>query len=148
MKPGIEPLTDRWLDEAARVHSASWKESHRAFCSEDFVEAHTPQRQKAYLLDEMRQGKRFFVLVENGACLGLVSEWDGWIENLYVDPKHVRKGIGSKLLAHVCALNAVSRLFVLSNNARAIAFYEKAGFRFTGKEKALNDWLSEREMIR
>ena len=148
MSAQIAPLTEEWLDEAARVHSEAWKESHRAFCSEAFVQAHTPQRQRGYLLEQMAQGKRFFVLHDQDRCLGLVSEWDGLIENLYVDPKYYRQGIGSRLLEHVCALHCQPNLWVLSNNVRAIALYKMHGFRFTGKEKKLNETLCEREMRR
>jgi len=144
----IVPLTEDGLDEAARVHSEAWKESHRSFCSEVFVQAHTPTRQRAYLVDQMAQGKRFFVLHEHGKCLGLVSEQDGLIENLYVDPQHYRKGFGTMLLEYACSLHRASRLWVLSNNARAIALYEKHGFQFSGQEKRLSDTLRELEMRR
>ena len=144
----IEPLSEAWLDEAARVHSLSWKESHRAFCSEAFVAAHTQQRQRGYLLGQMAQGKRLYVLHDQGLCLGLISEQNGLIENLYVDPAHYRQGVGRALLAHVCAKHERPTLWVLSNNARAIALYGKAGFRFTGREKQLTAELAEREMVR
>ena len=34
------------LEEAAAIHSVSWQESHRSFCSPEFVALHTPQHQK------------------------------------------------------------------------------------------------------
>ena len=148
MRFQIASMTEEWLNEAARVHSEAWKESHRSFCSESFVQAHTIARQRAYLVDQIAQGKRFFVLHEHGKCLGLVSEQDGLIENLYVDPLYYRKGFGTMLLEYACSLHRESRLWVLSNNVRAIALYEKHGFQFTGREKRLNEGLSELEMQR
>lgn len=31
-------------DDAAKVHSIAWQDSHRAFCSSRFVAQHTPER--------------------------------------------------------------------------------------------------------
>ena len=36
------------LFQAATIHSISWQESHRDFCTPDFVAAHTPDRQRDY----------------------------------------------------------------------------------------------------
>lgn len=134
------------LLEAARIHSASWQQSHRAFCSEAFVLAHTPERQKAYLEGELAQGKRLFMLMGEAGGEGIVTEHHGLIENLYVLPERQGRGAGRRLLAHACGLNERPTLWVLSNNARVIAWYERAGFRFTGRENRLSDTLREREM--
>ena len=45
------------LLSAARIHAESWRDSHRAFCSEAFVKQHTVARQKAYLENEKMQWK-------------------------------------------------------------------------------------------
>ena len=142
----ILPLDGVWLDAAAQVHSASWQESHQAICSEAFVAAHTPARQRAYLQEQIAQGKRFFVLVQGDECLGLISVCQGLIENLYVNPAHYRQGIGTALLNYACSLCKHPVLWVLSSNERAIALYEKRGFGFTGKEKQLKGTLKELEM--
>ena len=34
------------LEEAAAIHSVSWQESHRSFCSPEFIALHTTQHQK------------------------------------------------------------------------------------------------------
>ena len=147
MSDVIVPLTDTLLDEAARVHSDSWRASH-GFCSPEFVAAHTAQRHRSLLLAQMEQGKRFFLLLRVGECLGLVSEQDGLIENLYVHPEHWHEGVGRQLLEYAQALHPAPRLFVLSNNERAIAMYRRAGYRFSGRENRLSDTLTEREMVK
>ena len=44
------------LFQAATIHSISWQESHRDFCTPDFVAAHTPDRQRDYLSKKMNSG--------------------------------------------------------------------------------------------
>ena len=41
------------LSAAGYVHSESWKESHRGFCSAEFVARHTPEAQTGYLRREL-----------------------------------------------------------------------------------------------
>ena len=147
MSDVIVPLTDALLDEAARVHSESWRASH-GFCSPEFIEAHTPQRQRAMIEAQRDAGVRFFLLLRGGACLGLVSVQDDLIENLYVHPAHWHEGIGRQLLAYAESLCARPRLYVLCNNDRAIRIYTRAGYRFTGRENRLSDTLTEREMVK
>ena len=147
MSDGIMPLTDGYLDAAARVFSDSWRASHD-FCAPAFVVAHTPQHQRARILAQREEGKRFFLLLRDGACLGLVSVHDDLIENLYIDPAHWHQGIGRQLLAYAESLCTRPRLFVLSNNGRAIHIYTRAGYRFSGRENRLSETLTEREMLK
>lgn len=131
--------------DAAAVHAASWQESH-GFCAPEFVAAHTALRQADYLRGEMAQGKALFLLLDGGA-VGLVSVKEDLIENLYVLPEYHRRGYGTRLL-HFAEGRCVGtpRLWILSNNLRARAFYLKHGYLFTGGEKVLSAQLSELEM--
>lgn len=49
-------VTELNIADAGRIHSESWKEAHRSFCSAAFVEKHTPMAQAAYLRREMDAG--------------------------------------------------------------------------------------------
>lgn len=142
----VLPVTEENLLQAAAVHAESWRDSHRSFCSPEFVAAHTPQRQAAYLRGELMQGKQLWMLAE-AQPVGLVSLWGSLIENLYVLPSEQGKGYGSTLLrfamAH-CAGTPV--LWVLSNNLRAQSLYQRHGFRMTGREHPLSGTLAELEM--
>ena len=42
------------IDEAARIHSISWQDSHRSFCEKEFVELHSIEHQKEYLFDKLK----------------------------------------------------------------------------------------------
>ena len=82
----IVEVTDDYIFEAAKIHSESWKESHKEFCSKEFVEAHTVERQLQYLRNEMNNGKNVYILIDN-IPVGIVSVKDSLIENLYVLPE-------------------------------------------------------------
>lgn len=142
----IVPVTPQNLMQAARIHAESWRESHRGFCSPDFVAAHTTQRQADYLARELEQGKALWMLVLEEPA-GIVSVWDNLIENLYVLPARQRQGCGSALLDFAVSHCAgTPTLWILSNNHRARSFYEKHGFQFTGQTHPLSGGLSELEM--
>ena len=142
----FELVTERNIDIAAEIHSVSWKESHKGFCSEEFVAAHTKERQRQYIENEIAYGKKFYLLVENGAR-GIVSVKDNLIENLYVLPKEQGKGYGTKLLKYAESMcTGIPTLWILSNNKLAKNFYQKHGYIFTENKKFPNDELTELEM--
>ena len=52
-----------------------------------------------------------------------------WLTQLYLDPAHVCRGIGSRLLAHAMATAPRPiRLYCFQQNAGARRFYERHGF--------------------
>ena len=136
------------IAEAGRVHSESWKESHRSFCSAEFVEKHTPSVQAEYLLREMNAGKRIYMLIDKYP-VGIVSVHGSSIENLYVLPSEQRKGYGSQLLHYaIQRCSGIPCLWILNNNEGAYRLYSMYGFQETGRRKQLNDQLYEIEMER
>lgn len=131
---------------AAEIHSESWKESHRAFCSESFVAQHTVENQLLYLQEEMRGGKALYLLIAQKPA-GIVSVKDNLIENLYVLPSEQHKGYGTQLLRFAVAqCSGTPRLWILSNNEKAYCLYAKYGFALTGNRHKLSDAISELEM--
>ena len=142
----IVRVDEETLPIAAEIHAVSWRDSHRAFCTEAFVQQHTAARQKAYLEQEMRDGKQLYMLVRD-IPVGIVSIKDDLIENLYVLPSEQRKGCGTELLRFAMEkCTGKPRLWVLDNNEKAQSLYFKHGFRMTGKSNPLTEQLSELEM--
>ena len=134
------------IAEAGRVHSESWKESHRSFCSAEFVEKHTPAAQADYLHREMNTGKIIYILIDNYP-VGIVSVYGSLIENLYVLPSEQRKGYGPLLLDYAIRhCTGTPCLWILNNNEGAYRLYSKNGFKATGNRKHLNDTLYEMEL--
>lgn len=123
--------------------------------------AFLPYAPLAHTDDEVRDWVRT-VLVPGGvtlACRGaetvgmLATACDGgigWIEQLYIDPPHVGRGVGMQLLAHALqTLPRPVRLYTFQANDGARRFYERHGFRaiaFTdgsGNEEHCPDVLYE-----
>ena len=143
----IVEVNDRNLFQAATIHSISWKESHNSFCSNEFVEKHTIERQMEYLATEISLGKTIYMLIDNEP-VAIVSVKDNLIENLYVLPKEQGKGYGTELLLFaISKCVGVPTLWILNNNERAYSLYQKQGFCLSGNTKRLSDTLSEIEMI-
>lgn len=141
----IETVNYQNIDDAARIHSVSWQESHRAFCTEKFVRAHTPEQQKEYLLAKMQQGTAVYILWDD-APVAIVSVTGSIIEDLYVLPEYQRRGYGTHLLNWaVNCCTETPTLWVLDNNDRAKRLYEKYGFNKTGNVHQLTEKLSEIE---
>lgn len=64
------------------------------------------------------------------------------VEKLFVEPVLQDQGIGAALLTYAIEAHTVRFLWALEKNARAIAFYQKHGFRATG-EKILEEDTTE-----
>lgn len=139
-------VTEQNIVEAGRIHSESWKESHRSFCSSEFVEKHTPAAQADFLRWELDAGKSVYMLID-GFPVGIVSVHGNLIENLYVLPSEQRKGYGSQLLQYAIQhCTGTPCLWILNNNEGAYRLYSKNGFKKTGNSKQLNDTLYEMEL--
>lgn len=144
----IVPVTEETLPLAGRIHSESWQESHRAFCTEAFLLRHSVEAQTGYLRREVLEGKRLYMLL-TPEPVGIVSVLGSLIENLYILPRYQRQGYGTRLLRFAMAhCDGEPTLWILDNNEGARRLYHRHGFRETGRSNALNDWLSEIEMRR
>ena len=139
-------VTKQNIADAGRIHSESWKESHRSFCSAEFVEKHTPTAQTEYLRREMDAGKCVYMLIDEYP-VGIVSVNGSLIENLYVLPSEQRKGYGSKLLRYaIRQCTGIPCLWILNINEGAYRLYTRNGFKETGRRKQLSGQLAEIEL--
>ena len=141
----ITPVKEENLRDAARVHAAAWRESHREVCSPAFVAAHTTERQEEYLRKELEQGKRLYLLLDPEPA-GVVSVWSDRIENLYILPEKQGRGYGTALLNFAVEQCKTPCLWILNTNQRARRFYEKRGFCLTSRETVLSETLRELEL--
>lgn len=144
----IVAVTEQNIGDAGLIHSESWKESHRSFCSPEFVEKHTQSAQADYLRKEIEVGKTVFMLLDPHP-VGIVSVWGDLIENLYVLPWEQRKRYGTKLLQHAVGhCIGTPRLWILNTNEGACRLYLRNGFRITGNQKSLKKGMFEMELRR
>lgn len=134
------------LYQATQIHAISWRDSHKSFCSAEFVVQHTPQRQMEYLQRELDAVKQLFMLTD-GHPVGIVSVDGNVIVKLYVLPDEQRKGYGSRLLEYtVTRCQGTPTLWIISNNVGAYHLYKNHGFEETGNHKQLRADLFELEM--
>ena len=141
----IVPVDETNLDDAAVIHSVSWKESHRTFCAPEFVEMHTPERQRAYLSSKLKNGTKLYLLTEEKP-VGIVSVTDSLIEDLYVLPDLQNMGYGTRLLQYAMdQCTDTPALWILENNTGAERIYCRMGFVKTGRRKPIADGLDEIE---
>lgn len=142
----FDTVNEQNIADAGYIHAESWKESHKSFCSPEFVAKHTPEAQTEYLRREMARGKRIFLLLDHRP-VGIVSVFGHCIENLYVLPTEQKKGYGTQLLQYALGqCNDVPTLWVLNTNQRAYDLYQRNGFLETGNRKALQLGMYEIEM--
>lgn len=83
-----------------------------------------------------------YIAFEDDEAVGVVSVSDGVLQTLYVMPESWNRGIGSAL--HDLALDRLrrrnvdeARLWTLTENHRARAFYEKRGWSLTGRTRVV-----------
>ncbi|HFH9946094.1 TPA: N-acetyltransferase family protein [Streptococcus suis] len=145
----IKPMeSETEIQGKAYVHWKSWQEAYADLLPQEFLEnvytlercqdwaVRYPQNVLVALVDEQ---------VVGFTCYGASSQEDlqpaGEIYALYVLSDYYGQKIGYQLMqAALEKLQSYKQisLWVLEGNARAIAFYEKAGFRFDGVKKTVN----------
>ena len=72
---------------------------------------------------------------DDGIVKGLIHIENGEICELYVDHFFQREGIGAALIGFAANEHAARSLWVLEKNQRAIAFYRRHGFEFSGERR-------------
>jgi GNAT superfamily N-acetyltransferase len=109
-------------DAAAAVFTA-------AFASMRFVpKLHSVDEDRAFVRGLIAE-KEVWLAVRGGAVLGLACWHDGWLEQLYVDPRHHGEGTGTALLEHVMREHPDGlQLWTFQANTGARRFYERHGF--------------------
>jgi GNAT superfamily N-acetyltransferase len=80
-----------------------------------------------------------WVTVEHDTLTGMIALNGESLEQLYVAPEHVGRGLGSKLLAVAIASRDELALWTFEANARARAFYEAHGFVLSGPASCDNE---------
>ncbi|HFI0120029.1 TPA: N-acetyltransferase family protein [Streptococcus suis] len=144
----IKPMeTTDEIQGKAYVHWKAWQEAYAGLLPQDFLQnSYTLERCQEWAF---RYPQNILVALEDDRVIGFVcygssSQADlqeaGEIYALYVLADFYDRGIGYRLmqaaLEKLQSYETIS-LWVLEGNARAIAFYERVGFRFDGLEKTV-----------
>ena len=86
----------------------------------------------------MEETEKFFVY-DDGTVKGFVMVDGKEIRKLFVEPVLQGNSIGKKLLEFAVFEKGADFLWALEKNKRAIAFYQRNGFSFSGKRKFEED---------
>jgi GNAT superfamily N-acetyltransferase len=95
--------------------------------------AHDEEELRAWVASDLLPSAGVTVATLDGALVGMIAvtiqTHCSWIDQLYVMPSLVGRGIGSALLDHALSiLRAPIRLYTFQQNAGARRFYERNGF--------------------
>ena len=145
------------IEGKSRVHWQTWREAYDGILPVEFQEQMTLDKCRFY---SQKYPENTLIALDAAKVVGFVSYGDfrdldkraGEIIALYVLKSYYGKGVGRQLMQTAfAALDGYQEivLWVLENNKRAIAFYEKMGFVFDGQEKAidLGKTVKEKQMI-
>ncbi len=127
------------FDEISSIYAKSWQTAYRGIITDDYLDKLDNANWSVVL---RTSSWVTLVLIEDGKYIGTSSvcagrdedkrDW-GEIISIYLLPEYIGRGCGGALLdAAVAELKAMGfsfvYLWVLEENARARAFYEKNGF--------------------
>jgi len=116
--------------------------------------AHSDESVRGWVRARLIPAGRTTVVVVDGTIVGFLTVASGgdcsWIEQLYLHPAWIGRGVGTELLERARAeLSPPIRLYTFQCNTRARDFYERRGFRAvklgdgSGNEEKCPDILYE-----
>ena len=82
------------------------------------------------------------LVYDDGVVKGFLHYGGDEVRRLYVEPVLQGQGVGAALLEYAIREKRVKRLWALEKNPRAIAFYQRHGFRVT-EERRLEEGTEE-----
>ena len=128
------------------VHIRAIEEVCKSHYSKEEIQAWTEVLKPARYEEPIRRGP-FYVAVEGESIIafGNLNQESGEIEALYVDPDHVRRGVGIKILKTLenKALDSGLTLLRLTSSLNAVRFYQMAGY----KPEKQKRWLLPFELV-
>ena len=91
---------------------------------------------------EYRDLLESFFVYDDGVVKGFIRVVGNEVKKLFVEPVLQGQGIGAKLLSFAVDELGVQQLWALEKNVRAIAFYQRHGFKLT-EDKRLEEDTTE-----
>jgi ribosomal protein S18 acetylase RimI-like enzyme len=135
----------------ANLHADSWRRHFRGAYTDAFLDGDVVTDRLAVWTERLREPdpRRCTILAEDGSLVGFANTvfeddptWGALLDNLHVADGHMRRGIGSCLLA-LTAKAVIERpertglyLWVLEQNVDAQEFYRARGGRYAGRHLA------------
>lgn len=147
----VANITD--LENLAKLHAESWRESYRGIFSDKFLDKDVLEDRRNYWINRLSSPKKnqfVMIAVDNNGIAGFICAfgnesptWGTFIENLHVSKSAQGRGIGKQLM--YSAAKWADEIFdhkgvyleVLEGNLNARNFYHCIG----AKHQETNLWL-------
>ena len=137
--------TPEEIEGKSLVHWQTWREAYDDLLPADFQETMTLEKCRFF---SQKYPENTLIAMDGKKVVGFISYENyrdetiqaGEIIALYVLKDYYGKGVSKQLMhAAFAALDQFSEIYlwVLKDNKRAIAFYQKMGFTFDGQEQIL-----------
>ena len=137
--------TPEEIEGKSLIHWQTWREAYDDLLPAEFQETMTLERCRFF---SQKYPENTLIAIDDMTVVGFISYGNfrdetiqaGEIIALYVLKDYYGKGVSKQLMhAAFVALDQFSEIFlwVLKENQRAIAFYQKMGFSFDDQEKIL-----------
>ena len=137
--------TPEEIEGKSLVHWQTWREAYDDLLPAEFQETMTLEKCRFF---SQKYPENTLIAMDGKKVIGFISYGNyrdetiqaGEIIALYVLKDYYGKGVSKQLMhAAFVALDQFSEIYlwVLKDNKRAIAFYQKMGFTFDGQEQIL-----------
>lgn len=143
--PTLEPLSLQLVEQYKSVRLRALQDTPTAFGSTYAKESALSQNDWVKRVDTWNGPSGVCYLgIDNDEPCGIIAGYfdendprRAWVASMWVAPTHRRTGLGTMLMDAVKSWAASCEaaelyLMVTSNNAAAMRFYERCGFKFTG----------------
>ena len=138
--------TPEEIEGKSLVHWQTWREAYDNLLPADFQETMTLEKCRFF---SQKYPENTLIAMDGKKVVGFISYGNyrdetiqaGEIIALYILKDYYGKGVSKQLMhAAFVALDQFSEIYlwVLKENKRAIAFYQKMGFTFDGQEQILD----------
>jgi len=146
--------TPEEIEGKSLVHWQTWREAYDNLLPAEYQETMTLDRCRFF---SQKYPENTLIAMDGKKVVGFISYGNfcdeaiqaGEIIALYVLKDYYGKGVSEQLMhAAFVALDQFSEIYlwVLKDNKRAIAFYQKMGFTFDGQEQILTLGKSVKEL--
>lgn len=110
-----------------------WESAVRA--THDFLSEEDLQHFKEIIPKEYLPNLEVYLISENNEVQGFASVAEGNLEMLFIHDEARGKGLGKKLYQFMKDKTGLTKVDVNEQNPQAIGFYEKMGFKQTGRSE-------------
>ena len=117
----LETLVALWLRSVQATHT---------FLTEEDIASLLPDVRAALQSDQL---ELWVCAVDPNTIVGFMGLAGQGLEALFLDPVHLREGIGRRMVAHAIALKGELTVDVNEQNPAAIRFYQACDFEIEGR---------------